>query len=772
MLLGEIRDKWENCRSAPQRQRLWRELTRPEGIWLRACQEAVAACREQPATGRAAFLHWLDHDATGSAVRYCEYNYSRRLQSAILRAFFQLGLRVCERGGSLPDREIPALAKTAGVPAGFLCDIGRYLCKQAMRKAGRSVELTALLVNRDDDGVPARLTLELVRNGEGTVYPAPELSLCRDRAFLASENTVTELFSGQLNGADIRWSLQRLDGKPLGHLTGPSMGAAFALGLRWLLDQPEDGESVDLRRMGISACVKNDGELQTVSRLWDKLDPDAVELADLNIIVVASGQGNVPPKYQGELSPLLVIAADNVHHAVTQLLSHSQHRRGIRRYEGIDCRSLEFRLSGTQAHIDSHYQMLPLLRAAGDGHSGDGVASGLPDISELQRWEDEARGRKRCYEAVDLDDVLEETGQPARLLLLGSPGSGKTTLIVYLAWLASTRRLFSRLLVPARLRLRAWEQWDKAHPESGLFDYLAAHYDRLVENAPTARHWRNWLRQGEVLLLLDGLDEVNDKQWFLDKQAELRGYANMPVVITCRTVNLAPYRNHLTDFSRYWLGPLSTRQRNQYIRQYPAQHDFDREALIRTLDDIDALKTLSPNPLILSIICFSVDDTGEEDPPRSRTGLYKRLVDRMLNRPARVDVHYPAEPPPADDKLAILSHAALILFARHRLNFTGNELTGAMLEALEHRGYGRSAPWANALLKDFTENSGLLRGHKPSSEFQHRPYFFIHLTIHEYLCALALRDPGITGEPAFIERYVAKEKRWEEVFAVLNEMKI
>ncbi|HED19285.1 MAG TPA: hypothetical protein ENI74_07275, partial [Gammaproteobacteria bacterium] len=420
MFLGDIQDKWEDCRSEPQRQKLWQQLTRPEGSWFRACQEAVAACHEQPDACQAAFQHWLSHDTTGSAVRYCDYDYPLKSQSAILRAFFHLGLLACKHGATIPDQEVSALTETVGISTGLLSDIGCYLCKQSLRKAEHSVELTALLVNHDDDGVPARLTLELVGDGAGKIYPVPELSLCRDKTFVASENTVAELFSRQLNGSDIRWSLQRLDGKPLGHLTGPSMGAAFALGLRWLFDPPDGSESVDLKRTGVSACVKDDGELEEVSQLWDKLDPDAVELADLNIIVVASDQDDVPPKYRREDSPLLIIAADDVHHAVTQLQTHSQHRRGIRRYEGIDCRALEFRLSGTQARIDSHYQMLPLLRIAEDDHSGASVANELPDISELQRWEDKSRGHERHYEAVDLDDVLEATGQPARLLFLGS----------------------------------------------------------------------------------------------------------------------------------------------------------------------------------------------------------------------------------------------------------------------------------------------------------------------------------------------------------------
>ena len=68
-------------------------------------------------------------------------------------------------------------------------------------------------------------------------------------------------------------------------------------------------------------------------------------------------------------------------------------------------------------------------------------------------------------------------------------------------------RLSGRQLLPARIRLREWDAWaaTTGHAESGLPEFLA-HRISNVDPSPTADHWRRWMRQSEVLLLLG--DEI------------------------------------------------------------------------------------------------------------------------------------------------------------------------------------------------------------------------------------------------------------------------
>ena len=87
------------------------------------------------------------------------------------------------------------------------------------------------------------LTLGLVPEGSGNFYPTPELAFLRDETFCQAEADAREwiIREGlQDRSYDVRWQLRRNDSKALVNLIGPSMGAAFALGMaKLLVGEPE-----------------------------------------------------------------------------------------------------------------------------------------------------------------------------------------------------------------------------------------------------------------------------------------------------------------------------------------------------------------------------------------------------------------------------------------------------------------------------------------------------------------------------------------------------
>jgi HEAT repeat protein len=110
-----------------------------------------------------------------------------------------------------------------------------------------------------------------------------------------------------------------------------------------------------------------------------------------------------------------------------------------------------------------------------------------------------------------------------------------------------------------------------------------------------------------------------------------------------------------------------------------------------------------------------------------------------------------------------------------RLTFTDQELTEAFKQALREEGYGEApAAWANALRKDVERNSGIVQGNPRQG------FFFLHLTVHEFLAASALANIvnkdgwetpiQSTGNPVSIARLMdrkAWEPAWQEVFSFL-----
>jgi len=215
---------WQKAERESDKRAFWRTLAR--GGWFRACHEAARR------KDRAAFTAWLDG---GDATKHELITFNGDAAAQMAFTHLRCGLAVCN------DRE-----PEAHHASGFCRDLIRVLADVPLRPAKRSLSFTTLLVDvARNEGVTAVLTLELIPDGGGDFYPTPELAFLRDADFQQAEtnaraavHTVTQWPSSY----DVRWLLQRRDGKPLTNLSGPSLGAAFSLGISALLAGEERKE--------------------------------------------------------------------------------------------------------------------------------------------------------------------------------------------------------------------------------------------------------------------------------------------------------------------------------------------------------------------------------------------------------------------------------------------------------------------------------------------------------------------------------------------------
>jgi hypothetical protein len=147
-----------------------------------------------------------------------------------------------------PEVVLQQMDETTEMPEGWLLDLIEELFAGKLRLSvlGRSVTIMTLLVEKrgaDDSGVVADLTLELMPDGVGTLYPIPALAFVnRDTDFQQAEENACAMARATLASwgkawqQDIRWQLQRRDGKPLSlTLLGDSAGGALTLELVKLL---------------------------------------------------------------------------------------------------------------------------------------------------------------------------------------------------------------------------------------------------------------------------------------------------------------------------------------------------------------------------------------------------------------------------------------------------------------------------------------------------------------------------------------------------------
>jgi HEAT repeat protein/energy-coupling factor transporter ATP-binding protein EcfA2 len=158
---------------------------------------------------------------------------------------------------------------------------------------------------------------------------------------------------------------------------------------------------------------------------------------------------------------------------------------------------------------------------------------------ELFRTEVLINGERIDLIALLQDSVTGDVNKARRLLLLGEPGSGKTTAMEHLTLILTregVRRLGVNTLIPILVRLGDFQ-------EGVLFEQLKQtirHGTRGRSGKVIATGLETLLEKGRLVLLFDALDEaLGDKREEVLAQigsfVKSQSYYNVPVIITCRT---------------------------------------------------------------------------------------------------------------------------------------------------------------------------------------------------------------------------------------------
>lgn len=210
----DILTAWREAVRESDKRALWRLLAR--GGWFHACQDAVQK------QDRALLAAWLDET---DSLKQDIIQFNGPETALLVQVHLRCGFAACGQ----PEQEL-----THPSP-GFCHDLTLALANAPLRRGEQTTALTVLLVDTArNDGVVATLTLELIPNGSSALYPTPELVFLRDTDFQQAEthaSAATHAAGLWSTNHDVRWQLHRRDGKPLTTLAGPSMGAAFALGI-------------------------------------------------------------------------------------------------------------------------------------------------------------------------------------------------------------------------------------------------------------------------------------------------------------------------------------------------------------------------------------------------------------------------------------------------------------------------------------------------------------------------------------------------------------
>lgn len=236
-------------------------------------------------------------------------------------------------------------------------------------------------------------------------------------------------------------------------------------------------------------------------------------------------------------------------------------------------------------------------------------------------------------------DVFEQMQQS--MLILGEPGSGKTTMLLALGRdLIAQAEQDPTLPLPVVFNLSSWAE--KRKPlEAWLLDEFSTKY-RIPKKVAQA-----WIDNDELLLLLDGLDEVA-QPYRTDCVKAINTFRQdhlMPMALCCRTAEQEALTSLLKLQGVVVLKPLTPQQIDSYLIGMGHKLQSVRELLRQDT----TLQELAQSPLLLSIMTLAYQTISVEELQggvsidERRTHLFDAYITKMFTRMARSLTEYYAK---------------------------------------------------------------------------------------------------------------------------------
>lgn len=414
----------------------------------------------------------------------------------------------------------------------------------------------------------------------------------------------------------------------------------------------------------------------------------------------------------------------------------------------------------------------------------------------------------------DKPSIIASLNDAPRVVVLGDPGCGKSTVLNYLALGLCGKTRDARFaeewhhqrLIPLRVELRNFARWaDKraGEPHVLLLDYVR---EATMPKAAKmlAEHLEQTLCDLGGAFLLDGLDEVPaPKRNMIKKAVEglMERYPRCRFVITCRTYSYQDPKQKFNpkycSMSEMTISDLDDAQITEFVSKWYRQLEIKRgkpnlgSNLIEQLRNKNnpRLRKLASTPLMLTLIT-SLHSTEKSKLPNERHELMKQAVELLLERWERANKRLDVDSEEYDmerrvqralqrkGKDALLAALYQVAFDAHRLatssQIKDEEATADIPERMLRNALEGVLKDEDITKDDLTNylryRAGLLinKGDDPNAQdralSEKEPvYRFPHRMFQEYMAAMLYKAKPKTVADLLKDDF----ERWREVYALM-----
>ena len=368
---------------------------------------------------------------------------------------------------------------------------------------------------------------------------------------------------------------------------------------------------------------------------------------------------------------------------------------------------------------------------------------------------------------VNVFDIFTalDKGEDVMTLVEGSPGIGKTTFCLKLAYDWAHGKISVECSFP-KFELMLLLKCRDIHKE--IMETISEQLLPEDTEERTKERLFDFIKdihnQEKTLIILDGLDELpKESEQFVEKLLQRRILSFCYVLATSRQEKGIDVRRKYCFDILLEIKGFTESDAFEYIRRHfrnvDPLHSTKGESLIREIQENPLLHALRNNPLNLLLLCVIYEDY-EGNLPSSRSELYQVIVLCLLRRHcAKRNLEAPKDNSDLEkefeESILALGELAWMCLLSDRYCFRESELA-----ALERRYKGLLSRHIGLVYKEES-----LRKIKPQHE-----YYFLHKTFQEYLAAAFIAHKLRGNELRLFERLWFHElvKKYREVFLFVS----